>query len=343
MDSSEKVFPRVYIRRSKVVELTSIVLSIFSSTEKFKLLVQKNYGNNFVNNIIKKYEKIGNILTKINYGGFGLLEFLLLNREFDEIKTYMDKIKQMNEIDFFCCFWGNDIDRETVIEILKSDKKLEKFCKEHNYWYGDLKSIQCIMKNREEFLEEFLSCALEFDNSVFDNLMEDTYKAYKEELFQLENKLKINDPLEISQNIMGKKFRRRGPYSEFIFIPTFFLAGKSVRFMSDIQLLLYKMETNDNAETEKMFEVLRVISDGTRFAILKLLTKEPMYGKQIAEHIKLTTPTISHHLDQLKSVGIINEERVKNIKYFSANGNEIEKFLKWMTQNLDISKMPHDK
>jgi DNA-binding transcriptional ArsR family regulator len=59
--------------------------------------------------------------------------------------------------------------------------------------------------------------------------------------------------------------------------------------------------------------------------ILRAITSEPTYGKLLAEKLNLTTATISHHIEVLKSVQLIKEKRIKNIKYFEANSEEIKK------------------
>jgi DNA-binding transcriptional ArsR family regulator len=47
-----------------------------------------------------------------------------------------------------------------------------------------------------------------------------------------------------------------------------------------------------------------------------------MFGKELAKELGIGTSTVSHHLDQLRSIGLINEEREKSVKYFSINTNE---------------------
>lgn len=342
MNSFQEKAPRVCLKKSMVVELISITLSTFSKDEECKSLVQKLYGKSFVDGVANKYSDLGTLIRSLKDGGYGIFEFLYLNREFDDVEKYIESVKSTTKEQFFYNFWGLEISEEKIAKVLKNDRNLEEFFYGYKYLCDDLNCFKYIVNNRQEFLDMILKCTLEFHTDQFDKLMDNLYKNYKSEFVKLENELKFKEPIEISQNIMGRNFRRKDPYDEYIFIPSYFLIGKYVRYMSDIQILVYKMIDNTEIKVDKMFQVLKAISDSTRFEILKLLMKEPMYGKQISEIVNLTTPTISHHLEQLRSVGIIGEERIKNVKYFSANGNEIKKFLIWISKNLDISQIPHD-
>lgn len=341
MNSFEEKAPKVYLKKSMVIELISITLSTFSKDEECRSLVEKVYGKLFVEEIANKYRDLGKLIKSLKDGGYGIFEFLYLNREFDDVEKYIEGLKSESKESFFYNFWGLEISEEKIDRYLKNDRSLEDFFYGYKYLCDNLDAFKYIVNNTEQFLDMLLKCTLEFYTDEFKKLMDDLYENYKSEFIKLENELKVYEPIEISQNIMGRNFRRKDPYEEYIFIPSYFLIGKYVRYMSDIQILVYKMIDNTEVKVDKMFQVLKVISDSTRFEILKLLMKEPMYGKQISEIIKLTTPTISHHLEQLRSVGIISEERIKNVKYFSANGNEIKKFLGWLSRNLDISKLPH--
>ncbi|MCD2345499.1 MULTISPECIES: ArsR/SmtB family transcription factor [Clostridium] len=341
MNNFEEKAPKVYLKKSMVIELISITLSIFNKDEECKGLVQKVYGKTFVDEVTSKYKNLEVLIKSLKDGGYGIFEFLYLNREFDDVEKYIESVKNTTKESFFYNFWGLEINEEKIKKVLKNDRNLEEFFYGYKYLCDDLDCFKFIVNNRQEFLDMILKCTLEFYTDEFNKLMDNLYDSYKNEFIKLENELKSNEPIEISQNIMGRNFRRKDPYEEYIFIPSYFLIGRYVRYMSDIQVLAYKMIESAEVKVDKMFQVLKVISDSTRFEILKLLMKEPMYGKQISEIVNLTTPTISHHLELLRSVGIISEERIKNIKYFSANGNEIKKFLSWIGENLDISQLPH--
>ena len=65
--------------------------------------------------------------------------------------------------------------------------------------------------------------------------------------------------------------------------------------------------------------LLKTIADETRLRILGLIATEPRTGKQLAEALDLTAPTISHHMRRLTTAGIVSEERDAQRHVYSLN------------------------
>ena len=149
---------------------------------------------------------------------------------------------------------------------------------------------------------------------------------------EVKEKMEGKNPLDFSQEFYGKKFKRVYDFKDYLFIPSYFLRANKMRFFNfNTQIIIFSMD-NDNLKRletgDRISNVLKVVSDRTRLEILRELTSGPGYGKTLAEKQGLTTSTISHHMDQLKEVGLVTEERIKNIKCFNVNKKEVEKVLK---------------
>ena len=67
---------------------------------------------------------------------------------------------------------------------------------------------------------------------------------------------------------------------------------------------------------EKIEQFAKIISDKSKLKIIELLKKQEMYGAQLAEALKLKTPTISYHVDALMNAGIVSARRYNNRVYF---------------------------
>lgn len=52
--------------------------------------------------------------------------------------------------------------------------------------------------------------------------------------------------------------------------------------------------------------LLKTIADATRLRILGLLAERPHSGRELAEALDLTAPTVSHHMARLTEVGIVS-------------------------------------
>lgn len=56
------------------------------------------------------------------------------------------------------------------------------------------------------------------------------------------------------------------------------------------------------------FLVFKALGDTTRFAIAMLIAKEPQTATELAQQLDVSKPTISHHLEVLRSAGLLSEE-----------------------------------
>ncbi len=79
-------------------------------------------------------------------------------------------------------------------------------------------------------------------------------------------------------------------------------------------------------EEEWIFNVLKSLSDGSRYEILRLLSQKKMYGGELAGVMKLSVGTISYHTSNLLLTGLIKEKRVNSRIYYESDK---EKLLKW--------------
>jgi len=72
--------------------------------------------------------------------------------------------------------------------------------------------------------------------------------------------------------------------------------------------------------------ILKAIADPTRICIVHILSCGEMCVCDIQEYFKLTQPTLSHHLGQLKAVGVVTSRREGKWIYYSIN-RDVVKFL----------------
>ena len=65
--------------------------------------------------------------------------------------------------------------------------------------------------------------------------------------------------------------------------------------------------------------LLKVIADETRLKILGALANRPMTGKDLADQLELTAPTISHHMRKLTGSGIVLAQRDAQRQWYRLN------------------------
>ncbi len=69
-------------------------------------------------------------------------------------------------------------------------------------------------------------------------------------------------------------------------------------------------------QLDKMVAFHKALADPTRIRILFLLKKGPMHGQALAEKLRVSAPTITHHMAKLRHAALVKEARDKNTIYF---------------------------
>jgi len=102
-------------------------------------------------------------------------------------------------------------------------------------------------------------------------------------------------------------------------------------FKREFNLKDIKINTNINLEQVKAemesIEIIRSLSDASRYEITKLLSQREMFGTELATEMKLSVGTISHHIKILVTSGAINEKRVGNRIYYETNKEILSSFI----------------
>lgn len=77
--------------------------------------------------------------------------------------------------------------------------------------------------------------------------------------------------------------------------------------------------TRRSLTKEQVCNGLKLLSDPSKFEILRFIKEKKAYGQEIAAELNLTTATISHHMGALMLQGLINIEKVDNRVYYEVN------------------------
>lgn len=81
-------------------------------------------------------------------------------------------------------------------------------------------------------------------------------------------------------------------------------------------------------------EFLKIIADANRLKILGFLKDEPKCVCKIFPMLKISQKLASHHLLQLKKIGLVNQKRDGNFIFYSINKKIIKKYLKILNKFL---------
>lgn len=84
-------------------------------------------------------------------------------------------------------------------------------------------------------------------------------------------------------------------------------------FVKDI----YKMMEKSRNNRKHLIPVLKALSDSSKFEILQSLLIAPKYNLEIAEELKLSPPTVSHHMSVLLENGLVDVEKREGKVYYT--------------------------
>lgn len=192
--------------------------------------------------------------------------------------------------------------------------------------------FQAFLRQTDRLLRELFTLARAMDTPAFAAALDGAAPQVQAELKAARESLANQDPLAYSQQRMGKTFGNRGPYTDFYFFPSLFLPVRACRFFrpapwaKDQILFLSLRPAGPNPKTT--VRQLKALADETRFRILTLLARgEAQRGLDIAKTLHLAPSTVSHHMEQLRQVGLVHEELLKDGKYYSLSRNGMQELL----------------
>ncbi len=331
-----------YLYHSENIELIGLVSNIFFNEGRKKRYLEF-YDLNFIEEIKRKYRFLNDILNELNSHGMSILELLFNNKsannnkdfpidDFQSLDDYEKHLLSMEPDDFFYTYFAEYIDKDFIKDALSDVQKLSELYDKNSYITKSFIGLKTFFDNREMYIKDFFSCARDLKGTQFNNGIKYLEGILLEEKQKLEKMLKKDVPLEVSQQIMGKTFHNRGPYNKFIFMPSIFLPYRAIRFFYDYQILIYSIG-NDEFTSADAINKLKAISDESRLKILEILRKNgPMIGKDLAKSLNIANSTLSHHIEQLSLAGFLNEERVKNSKYYSINSNSLDALVEYLNK-----------
>lgn len=90
----------------------------------------------------------------------------------------------------------------------------------------------------------------------------------------------------------------------------------------------------DKKDNALLLDRLKCLGDKSKYNIIKMLKKGPMFGQEIAANLGLTTATVSHHMNTLVLCRFVYIEKMDNKVYYNINKEEVNNFLKVLATEL---------
>ena len=116
-----------------------------------------------------------------------------------------------------------------------------------------------------------------------------------------------------------------------VLAPTYFgRPYNSLTKVNDVQLVCYPIADSalgaagHLAPPAATVRLYRALGDESRLRILYLLAERDRYLTELANELELSKPTISHHLAQLRSAGLVTMTQQGNLTYYTLRHDRID-------------------
>lgn len=272
-----------------------------------------------------------------------LLDMPLENISLDSLQntvlseSSVDFVWRQLSLDYFC----KDANKDTLEKAMTDDAALDEaygWIADH---CGSFLAFSAFVRQSRRLITEFFSLASEINTPELSAALEKQASKVERMYQSVCQGAKADDLLLFSQEMMGKSFRNRGPYSEFIFLPSYLLPMKACRFFDvdsdNKRQILFLTLREISRDREDKVRALKAIADPTRYQILTILAQEgPMRGMDIAKKVSVATSTISHHMEQMRDCGLVTEEPVKNAKYYGLSKQSAKALLDEIASDFEI-------
>ena len=108
-------------------------------------------------------------------------------------------------------------------------------------------------------------------------------------------------------------------------------------YLGYLIFILKDLKELNTLEDKRILSILKVISEPTRYKIIKLLKTKEMYVQEIANELGLTSATLVHHLEILlneRLIEFVENNYDKKKIFYKVNSNSINQFIKILGETL---------
>lgn len=331
-------------------ELYGVLSSLFiiSNFEYFKEQVEEKWNIEFK---VNKDEILNKISKKHIFQE--AKHFIDMNLSIRDIFINSDLLRTCQDLDEYIFCLKNKKEDEIRIDIYQAlgfddllqfkerpsiDLIIEKLDKED--FHSDIKWFKlALINNPMEYIYKFIGLIHEY-LPLYEEIKEDFKEEYNNFVIWIEKNIN-SQGIDFIEGYLG--FLNLSQYSEvylnyslFDLLSSHSYSDRSLHIYIGIMFKNYVEEQMNKEDIDKHLMVYKVLSDKTRFEIIKLLTEEESYGQGIAEKLGVTTATVSYHMDYLLGASLITTKRKSRRLYFSINKDQIKESISFLEKELKI-------
>lgn len=290
--------------------------------------IRQVYDEDFVLRLKGKYPLLFELYGSLSKEfSTSFLEFLLEYKIKDfRLEDFFSYLKTLSPTKFLAVFL--DQQEQVICNAMISEERQVAYYQKNKDRFLHFYGIEVLFQKTEWFIALVEKYVLEFRTEKAQQYLNQHTEVIQEWEKRVLEGTKKEGSLSYSESIMGKSFFNRGPYENFYFMASLFIPMMACRWFGKDQILIFDGIRWDKPDDHKLSDALKMMSDRTRYRILVLLKEHKrLNGVELSEKMKLSTSTVSYHMSQLKSCGLVHEESAGSTKYYSVNELSIKNYL----------------
>lgn len=315
----EKLSGNTYFWYEKEIEYLLAALELLASFE-VNPKIREVYLETFVEEKKKRYPLLFEFFENMQKDySIEWLEFLLeLDMKQFSLEGYFAYMKALSKEEFLSILL--QMQQKEIENALDSEQGQLALYQNHRDVFQSYFVIQTLFQNSDWLIDSLEQFVLELRIEEAEKYLDAHEREIQAWKVKMKEELQQEDGLSYSESLMGKSFHNRGPFKEFYFVPSIFMPIRCCRWFETKQVMIFDAIRLGQQDNQMIAEALKMLSDKTRYQILKLLKeRKSMNGIEIAEQMSLAPSTVSHHMNHLKKSGLVHEEPAGNTKYYSIN------------------------
>lgn len=195
------------------------------------------------------------------------------------------------------------------------------------------------IKNPLDYIERFIELIEEY-LPIYNQLKDSFRDEYKDFVKWIDDKLVTHGIDYIDQHLeflnLSQYTEVHLNYSLFDLLSSHVFSDGSIYIYVGIMFKEYVKERKDKLDIDKHLMIYKVLSDKTRFNIIKILINEESYGQEIAKKLGITTATVSYHIDYLMGASLIITKRKSRRLYYSINKDVVKQSISFLKKELSL-------
>lgn len=322
-------------------------LLIFTNYDYFKLQVEEKWNMKFEIYKDKSLKEISEnpIFKEAKY-------FLDMDLQTRNVFVNPELIRDSKDLKEYLFNLGNKKEDQLKLELyqalelsqLYDDKKftpsqlIEKI--DQLDLSNDLKwFVLSLLKDPRLYVKRFIKL-IDSYLPLYEDIKESFSKEYQEFVTWIDEKVAsqgvefIDKQLEFLNLSQYKEVQLH--YSLFDLVSSFSYSHGIIHIFVGIMFKEYFQEQKDKLDIDKHLSIYKVLSDRTRFEIIKMIVEQESYGQEIAKKLGITTATVSYHMDYLMGASLIITKRKSRRLYYSINKEQINNSIDFLKKELKL-------